>query len=86
MKKIQILAMNRWISRWMCAPILCVSIYVNRWNNQILAILCLDYLTCLEFYFDVLLNMLQFYFEVLLNMLEYARIMSRLSYMSKILF
>jgi hypothetical protein len=42
---------------------------------QILVILCLDYLTCLEFYF-----------EVLLNMLEYANIMSRLPYMSSILF
>jgi hypothetical protein len=42
---------------------------------QILVILCLDYLTCLEFYF-----------EILLNMLEYANIMSRLPYMSRILF
>jgi hypothetical protein len=39
-------------------------------NFQISAILCLDYLTYLEFYFEVLLSMLQFYFEVLLNMLE----------------
>jgi hypothetical protein len=37
-------------------------------------VLCLDYLTCLEFHFEVLLNMLEFYFEVLLNM-------SRLPYM-----
>jgi hypothetical protein len=28
---------------------------------------------CLEFYFEVLLNMLQFYFEVFLNMLEYIK-------------
>jgi hypothetical protein len=38
-----------------------------------MSILCLDYLTCLEFYFDVFLNMLQFYFDVLLNMLEYVK-------------
>jgi hypothetical protein len=31
-------------------------------------VLYLDYFTCLEFYFEVLLNMLEFYFEVLLNM------------------
>jgi hypothetical protein len=36
-------------------------------------ILCLDYLICLEFYFEVLLNMLEFYFEVWLNMLEYVK-------------
>jgi hypothetical protein len=51
---------------------------------RIYQVLCLDYLTCvqfyfvlllnmLEFYFKVLLNMLQFYFEVLLNMLEYVK-------------
>jgi hypothetical protein len=40
---------------------------------QISVILCLDYLTCLKFYFEVLLNMLEFYFEVLLNMLEYVK-------------
>jgi hypothetical protein len=32
--------------------------------------LCLDYLTSLKIYFEVLLNMLEFYFEVFLNMLE----------------
>jgi hypothetical protein len=37
---------------------------------RICQVLCLDYLTCLLFYFEVMLNMLEFYFEVLLNMLE----------------
>jgi hypothetical protein len=35
---------------------------------RICQVLCLNYLTFLEFYFEVLLNMLEFYFEVLLNM------------------
>jgi hypothetical protein len=31
----------------------------NRWMNRC-QVLCLDYLTCLEFYFEVLLNMLEY--------------------------
>jgi hypothetical protein len=38
---------------------------------RICQVLCLDYLICLEFYFEVLLSMLEFYFEVLINMLEF---------------
>jgi hypothetical protein len=34
-------------------------------------VLCLDYLICVQFYFNILLNMLEFYFEVLLNMLQF---------------
>jgi hypothetical protein len=40
---------------------------------RICQVLCLDYLTRLGFYFEVLLNMLEFYFEVLLNILEYVK-------------
>jgi hypothetical protein len=40
-------------------------------DEVICQVLCLDYLTCLEFYFEVLLNMLEFYFELFLNMLEF---------------
>jgi hypothetical protein len=38
---------------------------------RICQVLCLDYLACLKFYFEVLLNMLEFYFKQLLNMLEF---------------
>jgi hypothetical protein len=45
---------------------------------QISAILCLEFyfevlLNMLQFHFEVLLNMLEFYFEVLPNMLEYVK-------------
>jgi hypothetical protein len=60
---------------------------------RICQLLCLDYLRCLEFYFEVLLNMLEFYFEVFLNMLQFyfevlllPSIMSGIPYMSRILF
>jgi hypothetical protein len=84
---------NPAVSRGLSTSLICV---LNM--SRICQVLYLDYLICLEFYFEVLLNvlefyfkvllnMLEFYFEVLLNMLEYVKsIMSRLPYMSRVLF
>jgi hypothetical protein len=63
--------------------------YYVRWMNFIL--LCLDEVICqvlcldewILFWID---EWILFYFEVLLNMLEYVSIISRLPYMSRILF
>jgi hypothetical protein len=45
-------------------------VYQFMWIDEKIKFLAIS---CLEFYFEVLLNMLQFYFEVLLNMLEYVK-------------
>jgi hypothetical protein len=40
----------------LCAPVS----FMCQLTVRICQVLCLDYLTCLEFYFEVLLNMLQY--------------------------